>query len=116
MSEGSARSFREAVAARNAGSSGRRRFGADLRARAVALATRARHAGRSWAWIGRELGVRETLLQKWCVGSGSSFVRVEIDRDADSVTGGGLRVRTPEGFAIEGLDVAGAVELLRRLR
>ena len=66
--------------------------------------------------IGGELGVTGTLLQKWCSEGGPSLVRVEVEEAASTVPWNGLLVRTPEGFAIEGLDMSGAVELLQRLR
>jgi hypothetical protein len=110
--------FRRAVAARNrgVGGGGRRRFGAELRARAVALVVAGRRSGRGWDEIAAELGVRATLLQKWCRAAASpAFVRVEIEEEAQS-TASGLRLSFPAGYVVEGLDVASAAELLRRLR
>lgn len=111
--------FRRAVAARNrgVGGGGRRYFGTELRARAVALARAARRSDRSWEEIAAELGVTATLLQKWCRGAVSpAFVRVEIEESASGVASGGLRLVSPAGYVVEGLDVASAAELLRRLR
>lgn len=113
----SASEFRRAVAARNRDAGGRRRFGADLRSRAVALAEAARREGRTWESIASELEVSSTLLQKWCRDrSESPFVRVEVDEAAAVAVGGAVRVSTPGGYVVEGLDVASAAELLRRLR
>jgi AraC-like DNA-binding protein len=115
MSE-SAREFRRAVAARNREGGVRRRFGSDLRARAIAWAQSARRAGQKWEEIARELGVSATLLQRWCRESTPSFVRVEVEEVLTPAASGRLRLVTPAGEVIEGLDVAAAAELVRRLR
>jgi hypothetical protein len=61
------------------------------------------------------LGVRATLLQKWCRGAAPpAFVRVEVEEAAPA--SGGLRLVSPAGYVVEGLDVVSAAELLRRLR
>lgn len=115
----SAKEFRRALAASNrgVGAGGRRRFGAELRARAVALAGAARRRGRGWDEIAAELGVSATLLQKWCRGaSPPAFVRVEVAEAAAATASGGLRLLSPAGYVVEGLDVVSAAELLRRLR
>ena len=105
------------MAAQNRGRTERRRFGADLRSRAVELVSAARVGGRSWQWIAEELGVNATLLQRWARDRGSSFVRVETTEEASVVsTSGTLRLRTPEGYAVEGLDVASVADLLHQLR
>lgn len=123
----SASEFRRAVAARNRGEGvKRRRFGADLRARAVALAAAMRREGQPWQSIASELEVNATLLQKWCEqGTGAPFVLVELEEQGkttksgagvgDRQVGGALRLCTPSGYVIEGLDVVAAAELLRRL-
>jgi transposase-like protein len=118
--------FRRAVAARNrgVGGGGRRRFGAELRARAVALVGAARRGGRGWDEIAVELGVRATLLQKWCRGAAPpafvpappALVRVEVEEAAPDPASGGMRLVSPAGYVVEGLDVVSAAELLRRLR
>jgi hypothetical protein len=115
MSE-SAREFRRAVAARNREGGVRRRFGSDLRARAITWAQSARRSGRQWEEIASELGVSATLLQRWCRESAPSFVRVEVEEVEAPGASGVLRLVTPRGDVIEGLDVASAAELVRRLR
>lgn len=110
------RSFREAVRAANRGKAARRHFSEELRAEAVSITRAARRQGSSWKEILEGLGVGAALLQKWCRETPSSFVRVEMSEATPKVVREGLRLQTPEGFAIEGLDVAGAIELLRQLR
>jgi hypothetical protein len=85
-----------------------------------------RRDGQPWKSIASELDVNATLLQKWCEqGSGAPFVLVELEEEetaatrcaavGDQQTGGVLRLCTPSGYVIEGLDVAAAAKLLRQL-
>ena len=86
----SASEFRRAVAARNRGEGvKRRRFGADLRSRAVALAAAMRREGQPWQSIASELKVNVTLLQKWCEqGAGEPFVLVELEEEGTTTASG----------------------------
>ncbi len=75
--------------------------------------------GGSVSGAARELGVSEVTLAKWMqaadeidVGPGG-FREVVVERT--EVTTGTLAVVTPDGYRVEGLDLAGAAALLRAL-
>ena len=65
-----------------------------------------RHVGMSWKTLGRWLGGRKSR--------GARFERVEVIEPAIAVARP-LVVHGPRGLRIEGLDVAGVAELLRKL-
>ena len=76
-----------------------------------------REAGGTWAEISEELGVSAGLLQRWQSGVGSGFARVEVVEEAAarSTEDQGLRLVTPQGHEVIGLDVEQTAELLRLL-
>lgn len=100
---------------------GRRRgaseYPAELRRFAVEHADAEIAAGGSVSGSARELGVSEMTLAKWMQAADAlddepgGFREVMVERP--EVTTDGLVVVTPSGFRVEGLDVAGAIELLR---
>ena len=99
------------------------RYSAAFRAEVVLIA-RARVAdGIAVARIARELGLRTQTLSLWLRGTPATALRaVRVERDPDSaipvaVATSGIRpvVVTPSGLRVEGLDLAGIVQLMRSL-
>lgn len=112
--EREAAAFREAV--RRAGRRGPgRRYPADVRRRGAAYLRARQTAGVPLSAVVRELGVRRETLAGW--GSPAEaeptprFVPVAVV-DAPA---GRIVVHGPGGVRVEGLDVAGLADLLRRL-
>lgn len=106
--------FRRAVAQR--GPVGpRRRYTPELRAMAIAYAKERVGTGGGFKAIARELGVGRFTLRGWVASAEQSaqFRTVELTDDAPRDQ---LVVHGPGGVRIEGLDLAGVAELLRRLR
>lgn len=110
-----------------------RRFPAELRARLVGTAQRLWSAGQTVADIADALGVHPRTVARYLhesvadgiaesgpvddgvVDDEPSLVPVVFPATPMSSFGGSLRVTTPEGFVVDGLDVAGVVALLRAL-
>ena len=94
-----------------------RRYPPEIRQRVGAAATRRRREGASWELIGRELGIpHETVLRLAAVVGGEevgAFKRVEVSVGSSSTAS--LSLTTPSGHRVDGLDVDGVAELLRRL-
>jgi transposase len=106
--------FREAV--KRAGRRGPgRRYPEDVRCRGVAYLRARQAAGAPLSAVLRELGVRRETLTGWATppdaAPGARFVPVTVV-DAPA---GGIVVHGPGGVRIEGLDLAGLADLLRRL-
>lgn len=109
-----AAAFREAV--RRAGRRGPgRRYPPDLRRRGAEYLRARLAAGAPLSAVLRELGVRRETLAGWATpaeaGPSPRFVPVTVVGPA----AGRIVVHGPSGLRIEGLDVAGVAELLRRL-
>jgi hypothetical protein len=93
----------------------RLRYTPALRAQAVAYAMERKGTGAGHALIAEELAVARPTLSAWLVAAKRlpAFRTVEVadlPRDARS-----LVVHSPGGLRIEGLDLAGLAELIRRL-
>jgi hypothetical protein len=85
-----------------------------LRATLIAETQSRREAGMTLETIGDELGVPWRTLARWCATkrkSGPGFRAVEIV----AVPSARPVVHGPRGLRIEGLDMDGIVELVRRL-
>ncbi len=87
-----------------------------------------RAEGQTYLQIQDALGISAPTIRQFLKASGG-FLRVEVTRDAESTPGAdekaathpaeddsGIRLLTPEGFWVEGLDVDSALGLLRGLR
>lgn len=115
--EKAAAEFRTAV--RRAGPRGAgRRYPPAVRQLAVEYFRRRRAAGTTLASISRELGVKRHTLVGWTAApevaaATPSFVPVHVVTDA--LEGSRIVVHAPGGVRVEGLDVAGVADLLRRL-
>lgn len=95
-----------------------RRYPPAARRLAVEYFRRQRAAGTSVEAISRGLGVKRHTLVGWTVApepsaGGPTFVPVSVV--ADAATSSRIVVHGPGGVRIEGLDLAGVAELLRRL-
>lgn len=111
-----------------------RRFPAELRAQLVWTAQRLWSAGQTVADIADALGVHPRTVARYLHepvvesaveedpvdgvvvgGDEPALVPVVFPTTPMSSFGASLRVTTPEGFVVDGLDVAGVVALLRAL-
>ena len=114
--EKAAAEFRAAV--RRAGPRGAgRRYPPALRRMAAEYFRRRRASGAAVEAISRELGVKRHTLVEWAaapqVATAPRFVPVSVVADEPAMSG--IVVRGPGGVWVEGLDLAGVAELLRRL-
>jgi len=105
--------FRDAV--RRAGRRGPgRRYPPDLRRRGAEYLRARQAAGAPLSAVVRELGVRRETLAGWAAPAEAEtsprFVPVSVIEEPSRIV-----VRGPGGVRIEGLDVAGVADLLRRL-
>jgi transposase len=116
-----AEGFREAVG--KLGQRGRTTpYPKELRDEAVDYARERREQGATWSLAARELGIGIDSLTNWARLAGRGAVKPEFRQVAlkqgevaVGVTGSALVVHGPGGVRVEGLDVAGLAELLRRL-
>jgi transposase-like protein len=102
---------------------GRRRGSAaypvELRRFAVDHADAIIGEGGSVSGAARELGVSEATLAKWMEAAGTidddagGFREVVVERQ--EAAAGAVAVVTPSGLRVEGLDLAGAIALVRAL-
>lgn len=105
--------FREAAARSGVGGVGRR-YPAELRAVAVAVAQE--RSGEPLARVASDLGVSVVSLQRWLEqGEPAVFRPVEIEPGPATVPAGGLALITPRGYRVEGLEAGVLVSLLRVL-
>jgi hypothetical protein len=102
--------LRKALATMEGGTG--RRYSPTMRLRVRTAATRMRADGAGWQAIGKEMGIPHETVRRFCADStGGDFVPVEVATLAST----GMVLVTPNGFRVEGLAVAEAVELIRRL-
>jgi len=105
--------FRDAVARSGAGGVGRR-YPAELRAVAVALAQE--RSEEPLARVAADLGVSVVSLQRWLEQDEPvSFRPVEIESRLAEAPSRGLALITPRGYRVEGLEAGVLVSLLRVL-
>lgn len=103
-------------------------YEAEMIARGRALATRLQKAGEPAVSVCRQLGIARKTLVKWLGetakprsrsrGASSGFVRVGVKAPGrgDAVAGAaGVRLVSPRGYRIEGVDVVTAVAILREV-
>lgn len=96
-------------------------FPPELRARVGAWAL-ARHAGGAgWPQLARELGVSRRSVRDWAAKAakaetipGSTFLPVHVEAPRPP-SDSGLRLTTPRGYVVEGLDLDGLLVLLEQL-
>jgi transposase len=116
-----AEGFREAVA--KLGQRGRTTpYPKKLRDEAVDYARERREQGTTWRLVAGELGIGIDSLTNWARlaerrGAKPEFRQVALKQAEVAVSGpgGALVVHGPGGVRVEGLDVAGLAELMRRL-
>lgn len=116
-----AEGFREAIT--QLGPRGRTTpYPRNLREEAVGYAQERRAQGATWRSIAQELGLGVDSLTHWARGSRGSkkeaaFRQVKLKPSEGPAKTGGtvLVVHGPGGVRVEGLDVPGLAELLRRL-
>ncbi|MBK7152919.1 MAG: hypothetical protein IPH72_14320 [Sandaracinaceae bacterium] len=91
-----------------------RRYTPELRDQVVAAVRSARDAGQTWDAIAVELGVPAITLKRWvepvAVSRDVKMRPVRVVAESESLT-----LVTLSGHRVTGLDIATAVELLRRL-
>jgi hypothetical protein len=87
----------------------------EMRRFAVKHAEAAIAGGGSVSGSAKELGVSEVTLAKWMQAAEGPGGFREVVVERPEVTPGSLAVVTPSGLRVEGLDVAGAVALIRAL-
>lgn len=105
--------FRDAVARSGVGGVGRR-YPAELRALAVAVAQERREE--PLARVAADLGVSAVSLQRWLEqGEPAGFRPVEIEPSPVATLARGLALITPRGYRVEGLEAGVLVSLLRVL-
>ena len=87
-----------------------------IRARVVAYARQERAAGQSWARIARTVGLSAGALKNWSrtPPAARTLVPVEVAATA-TMPPMPLVVVSPDGYRVEGLDLATASALLRAL-
>jgi hypothetical protein len=108
-----AAAFKEAV--RRAGRRGAgRRYPAEVRQRGAAYLAARKAAGAPMSAVLRELGLRRDTLVRW-IGPGEPKARPRFVPVAVVEEPAGIVVHGPCGVRVEGLDIAGVAELLRRL-
>jgi hypothetical protein len=113
-----ARKFRQAAARHIGTRTGTAiRYTSALRRRALAFAEQRRRSGVPVAAIARELGLRPRLLRLWLKGPHATprLRRVTMERSTPPPASTVPTLVTPQGFRIEGLDIAGLAALLRGL-
>jgi hypothetical protein len=112
MGDDEIQKLRTALARRERGRG--KRYTPSLKARIAAAAGELRRRGQGWQAIGQFFGIPHETVRRFSGASTTpALVPVEIvDVPADST----LTLVSPEGYRIEGLAIADAVELLRRLR
>ena len=105
---------RRAVAA---GPVGRAGYPAAVRAALVALAPRRQAAGEALRGVAADLGVSHEALRRWMKHGTSTFRSVALrpGRAVTEAPGGQAVFFLPGGVRVEGLDVDGVAELVRRL-
>ncbi len=87
-----------------------------LRREIAAYARQRRSAGIRLSDIARETGVSEESVRRWSATPESrrrAFVPVRVRAEASA--GNGIIIHTAQGHRVTGLDLAGAVRLLRHL-
>ena len=105
--------FRDAVARSGVGGVGRR-YPAELRAAAVAVAEERREE--PLARVAGDLGVSVMSLQRWLEQSEPvGFRPVEVEPGSAGMGAGGLVLITPRVYRVEGLEAGALVSLLRVL-
>lgn len=109
--------LREEIA--RSGRKPRQPFGAALKRKLVEYAQQRKREGASYVAIGAELGVVWPTIAEW-IGRGpkkllrAGFQRVEV-REVTPPSSPSLVVVHSSGTRVEGLDIAGVADLLRRL-
>ena len=103
--------------ARQSGAGPTRRYGVGLRGAVVDWSRVELIGGRSVREISRVLGLRERTLTRWMRQKPSRVRPVTVIASVPTGTSpaGSLRLFTPSGCRIEGLDVATAAALVRAL-
>jgi transposase-like protein len=93
-----------------------RRFPADLRAR-LQSTTRARwSAGESAAQIAVALGISAETVRRWCEDAhGRSAALVPVQVVEERLPSREVRLISPRGWKLEGLDLQSALAVLQRL-
>lgn len=105
--------FRAEAARHGVGRVGRR-YPAEMKAIAVALAEE--RGAEPLSRVASELGVSELSLQRWLEqGEPARFRPVEVEMESIGAPAGGLVLITPRGYRVEGLEAESLASLLRVL-
>ena len=86
-----------------------------LRRAAAAHGISARDRGAPLTVVAAALGLPPITLQRWIQREGASMFRSAVVVEPAAPPSSPLVVHGPRGLRVEGLDVAGVAELLRRL-
>ena len=102
------------------GGDGRRIFTAAIRGDVIALGKKWKASGRQMSKLAKALDVHKTTLRAWVLGAKARkparVIRaVKVAADPARVEGAKLVVVLPSGVRLEGLDLSGAIELVRAL-
>ena len=92
-----------------------RRYPAELKRRGEVYLRARRDAGATTSAAARELGLRRHTLESWCGSLSLERPAQFLPVSVVEMPTAGLVVHGPRGLRIEGLDVAGVAELVRRL-
>ena len=90
-------------------------YPADVRAAAVVLWANLRAEGRSANWIGEALGIRPETLMKSASSSTPQMAPVIVEYE-EATTTSGIRLTSPDGWMVEGIDTSAVIALLRALQ
>jgi hypothetical protein len=111
--------FREEVTRLRGGRSrGAGRYTDEMAARGRALAQRLEAAGEPKGKIAIRLGIADRTLTKWMTGT-AGFLAVAVNEAkparAAEIVKPGVRIISPRGYQVDGLDAATAMQILREL-
>ena|SRR5579859_1773151 len=105
--------LRHALEGREAGRG--KRYPRAIRERVVAFALDRRQEGRSWAAIGRELGMHLETLRCWCVKRAAKPASMRAVHVVASVALRTVAVVSPNGYRVPDITLEEAVAVLRVL-
>ena len=109
--------FRKIAArVRNGRKSGSRPYPEKAKELATAFARERAAAGDSYSSIASKLGIAQTTITAWLEPASAGFRRVRVHSEKRLAANGRLVMVTGSGIRVEGLDVAGVVQILGALR
>ncbi len=87
----------------------------DLQREIADYAQRRRSAGVRVSEIARETGVSEESVRRWTTNRARALSVVPVRLQANGTAGTGIVIHTAQGHRVTGLDVEGAVQVVRIL-